>query len=88
MSDVDAGCIQTAANETADSVSCDGEDNDCDNMIDEGTNLNIDPANCGTCGIRCSLVGVDGSRSSGLGSLLLFGIAGLGLRRRRRKKRA
>lgn len=32
---------------------CDTIDNDCDGMIDEDTNKNTDPLNCGACGIVC-----------------------------------
>jgi hypothetical protein len=32
---------------------CDTIDNDCDGMIDEDTNKNTDPLNCGDCGIQC-----------------------------------
>jgi hypothetical protein len=33
---------------------CDGADNDCDGVIDNGFNLQSDPANCGACGVVCS----------------------------------
>jgi hypothetical protein len=33
---------------------CDGLDNDCDGVSDNGFNLSIDPANCGACGNACS----------------------------------
>jgi hypothetical protein len=32
---------------------CDGLDNDCDGEIDDGFNLDADPANCGACGEAC-----------------------------------
>lgn len=32
---------------------CDGRDNDCDGMVDEGFNLNTDVNNCGRCGNVC-----------------------------------
>lgn len=32
---------------------CDTIDNDCDGMVDEDTNKNTDPLNCGQCGIQC-----------------------------------
>jgi hypothetical protein len=32
---------------------CDGRDNDCDGMVDEGFNLNTDVNNCGRCGNAC-----------------------------------
>ncbi len=34
---------------------CDGADNDCDDDIDEDFDLNIDPRNCGECGLVCAL---------------------------------
>jgi len=54
---VDAGCIP-------DSEVCDGVDNDCDQAIDEDTNLAEDPSNCGGCGIRCALPGALGTCSA------------------------
>jgi hypothetical protein len=32
---------------------CDGLDNDCDGLVDEGFNLQQDPMNCGACGNMC-----------------------------------
>ncbi len=32
---------------------CDGRDNDCDGVVDNGFNLAADPENCGGCGIVC-----------------------------------
>ena len=32
---------------------CDGKDNDCDGVIDNGIDLNKDPGNCGVCGRVC-----------------------------------
>ncbi|HKY35834.1 MAG TPA: MopE-related protein [Polyangiaceae bacterium] len=32
---------------------CDGEDNDCDGVEDNGFNLSTDPNNCGACGVSC-----------------------------------
>ncbi|MDY0058420.1 MAG: MopE-related protein [Myxococcota bacterium] len=34
---------------------CDGQDNDCNGLVDDGYDLVGDPANCGECGHRCSL---------------------------------
>ncbi len=33
---------------------CNEKDDDCDGMIDEGFELQTDPANCGRCGVTCS----------------------------------
>jgi hypothetical protein len=33
---------------------CDGKDNNCDGVIDEGFDLQKDPLNCGTCGHVCT----------------------------------
>ena len=33
---------------------CNGKDDDCDGVIDNGFNLNSDPQNCGTCGTVCA----------------------------------
>ena len=44
---------------------CDLADNDCDALIDEGFNLLVDPANCGSCGKKCTLPGASGTCSAG-----------------------
>ena len=33
---------------------CDGADNDCNGVVDNGFNLQTDAANCGTCGHACA----------------------------------
>jgi hypothetical protein len=33
---------------------CDGKDNDCDGVVDNGFDLMNDPANCGACGTKCA----------------------------------
>ncbi len=33
---------------------CNGRDDDCDGNIDDGFDLQSDPANCGTCGFACN----------------------------------
>ncbi|MBW1808577.1 MAG: hypothetical protein JRJ87_10320 [Deltaproteobacteria bacterium] len=33
---------------------CDGRDNDCDGLVDEGFDLQNDPSNCGGCGMVCA----------------------------------
>ncbi len=35
---------------------CDGRDNDCDAAVDEGFDLQNDPANCGFCGRDCASI--------------------------------
>ena len=35
---------------------CDGKDNDCDGVIDNGFDTDTDPNNCGGCGQKCSFV--------------------------------
>ncbi|HEX2870638.1 MAG TPA: MopE-related protein [Polyangiaceae bacterium] len=32
---------------------CDGKDNDCDGVNDNGFNFSTDPNNCGSCGVSC-----------------------------------
>lgn len=36
-------------------LTCDGLDNDCDDVIDEGYDFSTDLANCGSCGVVCLL---------------------------------
>jgi hypothetical protein len=45
---------------------CDGIDNDCDSRIDEGFNTQIDPGNCGGCGITCFRPGAAGTCTAGI----------------------
>ncbi|TKD01656.1 MopE-related protein [Polyangium fumosum] len=48
------GC-EYACTETNGGVElCDYADNDCDATVDEGFDVQTDPANCGTCGTNCS----------------------------------
>jgi hypothetical protein len=53
------GCIPTGVEE------CDGEDNDCDGVADDGFHLPTDPYHCGACGRACEVPnGVAGCRDS------------------------
>ncbi len=45
---------------------CDGKDNNCNNQIDEGFDLQNDPTNCGTCGTSCARPNTPGQCVSGL----------------------
>ncbi|MBM4321906.1 MAG: formylglycine-generating enzyme family protein, partial [Deltaproteobacteria bacterium] len=36
---------------------CDGEDNDCNGVVDDGFDTRHDPRHCGRCGFVCSLLG-------------------------------
>ncbi|MBI4509974.1 MAG: SUMF1/EgtB/PvdO family nonheme iron enzyme [Deltaproteobacteria bacterium] len=46
------GC-EYACIKTSDSELCDGKDNDCDGLVDEGFDMAADPLNCGSCGNAC-----------------------------------
>ncbi|MEZ4406664.1 MAG: MopE-related protein [Polyangiales bacterium] len=35
---------------------CDGRDNDCDGLVDEGLDTQNDPRNCGACGSDCAMM--------------------------------
>jgi hypothetical protein len=44
---------------------CDGADNDCDGVVDEGYDLQHDPSNCGACGVVCAAANGDPFCSGG-----------------------
>jgi cysteine-rich repeat protein len=44
---------------------CDGLDNDCNGLVDEGFDLQTDPANCGTCGRSCETIKGDNTVVTG-----------------------
>lgn len=48
-----AGCETQCLPTNGGVEACDGIDNDCDCVIDEGFNVENDPANCGACGRAC-----------------------------------
>jgi hypothetical protein len=45
----EAECVKTSEWDR-----CDGVDNDCNGITDDGFDLDADPNNCGSCGFRCS----------------------------------
>ncbi|MBZ0118994.1 MAG: hypothetical protein K8H88_18505 [Sandaracinaceae bacterium] len=50
----DAGCVPTGAEV------CNGADDDCNGMIDDGIDLQSDPENCGRCGNVCDRAPANG----------------------------
>ncbi|MEZ4432475.1 MAG: MopE-related protein [bacterium] len=44
---------------------CDGADNDCDELVDEGYDLQTDPLNCGACGVDCNALNAEGTCEAG-----------------------
>ena len=51
----DNGCEYVCATSNGGVEVCDGKDNDCNGVVDEGFDLTNDPQNCGACGVVCSL---------------------------------
>ena len=52
---VSDGCEYTCSVTNGGVEICDGLDNDCNNVTDEGFDLTSDPLNCGSCGTACAL---------------------------------
>jgi hypothetical protein len=58
-------CLGTDCDEESDQVNggaaelCDNLDNDCDEAVDEGFDLQVDPAHCGGCGAACQIEGAE-----------------------------
>lgn len=50
---------------------CNGEDDDCDERVDEGFDLDVDMRNCGECGKACDVDPVRGSTSCQAGKCVL-----------------
>ncbi len=48
---------------------CDGADNDCDELVDEGFDLDTDTANCGRCGVDCNAANAEGVCAAGVCSI-------------------
>lgn len=44
---------------------CDGKDNDCNGLVDDGFDLQIDPKNCGACGNDCDVLNGVGACQNG-----------------------
>ena len=51
--EVGNGCELGCAPTNGGVEACDGIDNDCDDAVDEGVDVQADPGNCGACGVRC-----------------------------------
>ncbi len=49
------GCEYTCTPTDGGFEVCDGIDNDCNGIIDDGFNLTSDPTNCGQCGLTCNV---------------------------------
>ena len=64
------GCESDCVPEVAGPETCDGEDNDCDGLTDEGFDLESDGENCGTCGQVCTFVNATGACREGACVLL------------------
>ncbi len=57
------GCECLLTNEGKEA--CDGADNDCDGVIDNGFDFQTDANNCGACGVMCNISNADAFCSAG-----------------------
>ena len=63
--DTDNGCEAACTPANPGPEVCDGEDNDCNGMIDEGFDPMTDGENCGGCGVRCAFANAAGTCDQG-----------------------
>ncbi len=63
------GCEQTRCRPDDTPERCDGTDDDCDGTVDEGFDLQTDPAHCGACAAACAPPNADGVCSAGVCSV-------------------
>jgi hypothetical protein len=61
------GLVQCGGQVAPSAETCDGTDNDCNGVIDDGYDKLNDPANCGGCGVRCATVVTHGVPGCALG---------------------
>jgi len=57
--DCEYACLATGAE------TCDGADNDCNGVIDDGFDLSVDTLNCGACGVTCTAINAVATCSNG-----------------------
>jgi hypothetical protein len=54
------GCEYSCFQSNGGVEACDGLDNNCNGVVDEGFDLTADPSNCGACGRTCQFFGATG----------------------------
>ncbi len=59
----ETGCEYQCTASNGGAEVCDGKDNNCNGLTDEGTDLNNDVNNCGGCGIACTFLNATASCS-------------------------
>jgi hypothetical protein len=52
---LEVGTVDVAPNCQPSPEMCNGQDDDCDGLVDEDVEFNTDPSNCGRCGNVCAL---------------------------------